>query len=161
MNISILLVHRAAQGAKSRTAGAASRSCCALCWSLGLTCCGAVLAQGDRSVKMRGKGLLREHLLITSLGDMWDYLWPSPLPQHLQSWDKKHTPGSPPPLQLRWKLALFEIQGVFTVHRNNPNVERDLLLTVNPLSLRKTRVNAGNKLPFIYHRDNASLSLIF
>lgn len=74
----------------------------------------------------------------------------------------KNTQESPPPLKLkRWKLALFEIQGVFTVHRNNPNVERDLLLTVNPLSPKKTRVNAGNKLPFIYHRDNASLSLTF
>lgn len=156
VKISVLLVHRGAQGAKSRTAGDAV-PCADPCDSPAVE---TVLVQGDRTVKIREQGPLHEHLLITSPGDTWDYLWPSPLPQHLQFWDKKHAPGSPPPLQLRWKLALFEIQGVFTVHRNNPNVERDLLLTVNPLSLRKTRVNAGNKLPFIYHRDNASLSLI-
>lgn len=153
----MLLLHRTAQGAKTRTAAPAV-PCADRCDSPAVE---TVVVRGDRSVKIREQGPFRKHLLITSLGDTWDYLWPSPLPQHLQFGDKKHAPESPPPLQLRWKLALFEIQGVFTVHRNNPNVERDLLLTVNPLSPKKTRVNAGNKLPFIYHRDNASLSLIF
>lgn len=149
----MLLLHRRAQAAKSRTAGPAVP-----CADHGSSpAVETVVVWGDRSVKIREQGPLCKRLLITSLGDTW----PSPLPQYLQFRDKKHAPWSPPPLQLRWKLALFEIQGVFTIHRNNPNVERDLLLTINPLSLRKTRVNAGNKLPFIYHRDNASLSLIF
>lgn len=115
----------------------------------------------DGSAKIREQGFSVSICLSPALVTQ-DYLWLSPLPQHLQFWDKKHAPEFPLPLQLKeWKLALFEIQGVFTVDRNNPNVEQDLLLTVNPLSPKKTRVNAGNKLPFILYRDNASLSLTF
>lgn len=74
------LVHRAAQGAKSRTAGPAVPRA-DHCNSPAVE---AVIVQGDRSVKIREQGPLRKRLLITSLDDTWDYLWPSPLPQHLQ-----------------------------------------------------------------------------
>lgn len=65
--MSMLLVHRRAQGAKSGTAGPAV-PCADHCDSPAVE---TVIVQGDRSVKIREQGPLRERLLITSLSDTW------------------------------------------------------------------------------------------